>query len=83
MNTAPLAEALRVLANDLAKRAQDGIDDDRLKYHQLVDAAELLHVLRRMVEGKNISQSFGAPGDWGYEHPIGAALSTLYRGGGA
>lgn len=26
-----------------------------------------------------IHDAFGAPGDWGYDHPIGMALSNLYR----
>jgi hypothetical protein len=26
-----------------------------------------------------IHQSFGAPGDWGYEHPIGKALAKMYQ----
>lgn len=30
---------------------------------------------------KHIHEVLGAPGDWGYEHPIGKALSRLYRMG--
>jgi hypothetical protein len=43
------------------------------------DYAELLRVLARMVEGKSLYQSFGAPGDWGYDTPIGDALSAIYK----
>ena len=37
-------------------------------------ATELSRVLARLVEGKPIAKAFGAPGDWGYETPVGAAL---------
>lgn len=47
----------------------------------LRDGAELIRVLARMVAGKTIQEvhrAFGAPGDWGYETPIGNTLSNLY-----
>jgi len=31
-------------------------------------------VLARIVAGADMAKAFGAPGDWGYEHPIGKAL---------
>jgi hypothetical protein len=40
-----------------------------------MDAAELIRVLARIVEGKPLRRSFGAPGDWGYSNPIGKALA--------
>lgn len=43
---------------------------------QLGDDAELLLVLARIVEGKAVSRAFGAPGDWGYNTPIGRALAA-------
>lgn len=53
--------------SDLAKMARD------------MDAAgELVRVLARIVEGKSIPQAFGAPGDFGYETPIGSALYRYY-----
>ena len=42
---------------------------------QLADDGELLAVLARIIEGKPIEKAFGSPGDWGYGHPIGAALA--------
>lgn len=47
------------------------------------DTSELIVVLARIVEGKTIERSFGAPGDWGYGTPIGDALARYYRGEGA
>jgi hypothetical protein len=32
-------------------------------------AGELINVLARVVEGKELIKSFGAPGDWGYNTP--------------
>lgn len=39
------------------------------------DVGELLRVLARLVEGKELHNAFGAPGDWGYGTPIGDALA--------
>jgi hypothetical protein len=38
------------------------------------DNAEMSCVLARVLEGKPVLRAFGAPGDWGYDHPIGKAL---------
>lgn len=48
------------------------------------EAAELIGCLRRLVAGASISyadlqRAFGAPGNWGYETPIGDALAQVYR----
>jgi flagellar biosynthesis/type III secretory pathway protein FliH len=43
--------------------------------------AELLCVLARACEGKDLYKSFGAPGDWGYGTPIGDALEHAYSHG--
>ena len=40
----------------------------------LRDNAELCCVLARVLQGKPVLRAFGAPGDWGYDHPIGRAL---------
>ena len=45
----------------------------------LNNAAELIRVLARLVDGKSMHGAFGAPGDFGYETPIGAALSAYYQ----
>lgn len=46
----------------------------------------LLDCLCRLAEGatrEQIHKAFGAPGDWGYDTPIGAALYRLYCDKGA
>lgn len=56
------------LANAIRDKAETHIDTD-------VDTCELLRVLARVVEGRSLAQSFGAPGDWGYGTPIGDAIA--------
>ena len=63
MNTAKLGEAVRDVADAV------GNDSD------MRDVAELLKVLARVIEGRTLASAFGAPGDWGYSHPIGKALA--------
>lgn len=48
----------------------------------LRESVELTGCLRRLVEGRTtaeIHRAFGAPGDFGYETPIGEALAAVYR----
>lgn len=54
----------------------DGVENDG-------DVCELLRVLDRIVRGRPIDKAFGAPGDWGYEHPIGMALAGRSAKAGA
>lgn len=62
------------------------IADDESAYDaemQLREAIYLVHCLRRLVDGRTVAEihkAFGAPGDFGYETPIGDALIRLYRG---
>lgn len=45
------------------------------------EAARLVHATRFFVKEAPISEIhrlFGAPGDWGYDTPLGAALYRLY-----
>ncbi len=47
------------------------------------EAIDLMDVLRKLVAGRSVREihsAFGAPGNWGYETPIGDALSKLYAG---
>jgi hypothetical protein len=67
MNNAQLAAVLREHAEII--KAHDPRHDDDL------DTAELVLVLARVVEGKELAKAFGAPGDWGYGTPIGDALA--------
>lgn len=62
-NTKALAETIRAMADEIAEH----------DVHP--DHAELLRVLARVIEGKTLAKSFGAPGDWGYGTPIGDALA--------
>jgi len=67
------------MSKAIRARAQQMRDADEvgLPNGALADNAELLIVLARIVEGKAIDRAFGAPGDWGYSHPIGRALAAL------
>lgn len=38
------------------------------------DVRGLLRTLASAIKGRPILESFGAPGDWGYNTPIGSAL---------
>ena len=71
MNTAKLVTVLRDKAEEIQK-LEDLDDRNRL------DVAELLRVLARMADGKDVYRAFGAPGDWGYGTPIGDALNEAY-----
>lgn len=49
----------------------------------LGEAVELVRCLRRLTRGRTAEEihgAFGAPGDFGYETPLGAALARVYRG---
>lgn len=50
---------------------------------RLREAIELTCCLRRLLPGRTVTEvhdAFGAPGDFGYETPVGDALARLYRG---
>ena len=77
MNIKSLTMALRNKATELSNVAAELSEVDATTPQQdqtLRDAAELIRVLVRLVEGRPIAKAFGAPGDWGYETPVGAAL---------
>ena len=77
MNIKSLTMALRNKAIELSNVAAELSEVDATTPQQdqtLRDAAELIRVLARQVEGKSIAKAFGAPCDWGYETPVGAAL---------
>jgi hypothetical protein len=49
--------------------------------HELRTAVALVGCLRRLAEPRTpdeIHRAFGAPGDFGYETPIGEALARVY-----
>ncbi len=85
-----LAEALSKSVNrftyDLERltdiASPEKVDEvDRLT-RELRDAVEFTRCLRRLVPDLTTAQihrAFGAPGDFGYGTPIGAALADIYR----
>lgn len=61
---------------------QDGAESSSAA-EKLREAIELVGCLRRLIPHctlEQIHKAFGAPGDFGYETPIGDALSRVYRG---
>jgi len=77
MNSTLLARALRERAEKVEEHVEDVGEGER--WHRR-DNAELLRVLARVVEGQPVVRAFGAPGDWGYSHPIGKALAAKPEG---
>lgn len=81
--SAQLYKALRRVAQD-ARDASISYDEiEGSDERAIKDAAELTCVLARILDGKSVYHAFGAPGDWGYETPIGNALALLYQDRGA
>lgn len=69
-------ERLRHLASPETVDEVDSLTRD------LRDAIEFSRCLRRLVPeltADQIHRAFGAPGDFGYETPLGAALHDIYR----
>ena len=76
MNTQLLAMTLRNKAAALRQvNVETSADNDLLR-----DAAELIRVLARLMDGAVPIKAFGPPGDWGYETEIGQALVALRSG---
>ncbi len=82
----PLTDALaareRVLS-DTIDRLRERDEEDPAQIWVLRESVELIRCLRRLVPGCTVDQiheAFGAPGDFGYENPVGAALAKVYRG---
>lgn len=80
-----LANTVRAQAhalNDRSYALQEEIPPDL--YRLCKNVAELALVLARVLDGKPILSAFGAPGDWGYETPMGQAVRAALaacRGG--
>ncbi len=82
-----LVDALASLATvydeavDRFRELAEKEEDYRLT-RALREAVELTRCLRRLVQSSDINavyRAFGAPGDFGYETPIGDALHRLYH----
>lgn len=69
----PIATALRNKAAELRNVNVTTAKEDQT----LRDAADLLRVLAKIMEGVPTIKAFGAPGDWGYENEIGQAVIAL------
>lgn len=67
-------------------RLRDHVENDPGAYDAAVslrEAVALVGCLRRIVphiDVRDLHATFGAPGDYGYETPIGAALFKVYSG---
>lgn len=75
-------EALRPLAAAIREDA-DRIAEVHDVHFEDAKSAELLRCCARLIERGDLSidlihSCFGAPGDFGYSHPIGKALRTAY-----
>lgn len=76
MDTGPMATALRNTAAKVrAVNVLTSADSELLR-----DAAELLRVLARLMEGQVPIKAFGPPGDWGYDTEVGRAVVALRKG---
>lgn len=71
MSAAALARVVRERGEVLLDMSRD-MEGDTASLMR--DHAEFACVLARVLEGKPALRAFGAPGDWGYDHPIGKAL---------
>ncbi len=68
MNKGKLAKVLRERVEIILAREPRREDD--------FTNAELIAVLARLLEGKDVHKAFGAPGDWGYGTEIGKAIAS-------
>lgn len=73
MDEMELSRAIRAYASTYGPFDQEGNPTSSATR----DTGQLLLVLARIVEGKTLNKAFGAPGDWGYENPIGKALAKV------
>lgn len=84
--TKPLTNALALREREMSDaidRLRERDDENPSDTWLLREAVELVRCLRRLTAGRTaheIHEAFGAPGDFGYETPIGAALQKVYGG---
>ncbi len=83
-----LQQALQKRTNEYSAaidRLREATESDSELYDrvsELREAVELTRCLRRLLDGRNVREihaAFGAPGDFGYDTPIGDALARAYR----
>lgn len=66
---------------EVVARVADDDETAREAARTLREAIELVRCLRRLLPACTVEQihgAFGAPGDFGYETPIGEALAQIY-----
>jgi hypothetical protein len=83
--TQPLIDAIATCERRHRETLETLRDLDADDAWKLREAIELVGCLRRLVAGSTVTEiykAFGAPGDFGYDTPIGAALAKFYRGEG-
>lgn len=49
----------------------------RAEANEQVEASTYISIIARLLEGKTLDEAMGAPGDWGYDTPIGDAVYAL------
>lgn len=82
MSETALVAALSAKQKQCAEALDRLRDADHPDGHVWREAVELIGCLRRLVPGRTtreVHAAFGAPGDFGYETPIGQALAAVYR----
>jgi hypothetical protein len=70
-------DRLRALASS---EAENEVYDVTMLLREAVELGRVLHRLVPDLTVQQVHKTFGAPGDFGYENPIGAALDRTYRG---
>lgn len=63
---------------DLGKEIEEAGYEPRRVFFTSVQLLRVLRSLAEKASAQEIHRTFGAPGDWGYYTPIGAALYRLY-----
>lgn len=63
---------------DLGQEIKEAGYEPRRVFRTSVRLLEVLRVLAEKATVQEIHRTFGAPGDWGYHTPLGAALYRLY-----
>ena len=79
MSVQNLQLVLRRLSENVRALSYFSDDMPPESVRELREAAELICVLSRIIDGQSVYRAFGAPGDWGYQYPLGNALSLLYH----
>lgn len=78
---------MREALDDLDPLQEYIVDDEEMlskvgeMSERLRNGAEYIACLRRLLVGRSLREvhdAFGAPGDFGYEHPVGMALAEIY-----